>query len=101
MDTSPPGSCVHGISQGRTGKPGVLQSWKLQRFEHDLVTEQHNKEYWSPLPFPSPGDLSNLEIEPWSPTVQVDCLLSEPPGKPSDISNHSDSVLTRIQKHHI
>ena len=44
--------------------------------------EFSRQEYWSPLPFPSPGDLSNLEIEPWSPTVQVDCLLSEPPGKP-------------------
>ena len=36
--------------------------------------------YWSGLPFPSPGDLSDPEIEPRSPAWQADCLLSEPPG---------------------
>ena len=40
------------------------------------------QEYWSQLPFPSPGDLSNPGIEPGSPTWQADSLLSEPPGKP-------------------
>ena len=25
------------------------------------------QEYWSGLPFPSPGDLPDLGIEPWSP----------------------------------
>ena len=38
--------------------------------------------YWSGLPFPSPGDLSNPGIEPQSPTLQADALTSEPPGKP-------------------
>ena len=37
--------------------------------------------YWSGLPFPSPGDLPNPGIEPGSPTLQVDALPSEPPGK--------------------
>ena len=41
------------------------------------------QEYWSALPFPSPGDLPNPGIEPRSPTLQVDSLLSEPPGKPT------------------
>ena len=40
------------------------------------------QEYWSGLPFPSPGDLSNPGIEPKSSALQVDSLLSEPPGKP-------------------
>ena len=40
------------------------------------------QEYWSGLPFPSPGDLPNLGIEPRSPTLQADALPSEPPGKP-------------------
>ena len=39
-------------------------------------------EYWSRLPFPSPGDLSNPGIKPRSPTLQADSLPSEPPGKP-------------------
>ena len=36
------------------------------------------QEYWSGLPFPSPGDLPDPGIEPVSPTLQVDYLLSEP-----------------------
>ena len=39
-------------------------------------------EYWSGQPFPSPGDLSNPEIEPESSALQADPLPSEPPGKP-------------------
>ena len=39
------------------------------------------QEYWSGLPFPSPGDLSNAGIEPGSPALQADALSSEPPGK--------------------
>ena len=38
------------------------------------------QEYWSGLPFPSPGDLPNPGIEPESPTLQADALPSEPTG---------------------
>ena len=37
------------------------------------------QEYWSGVPFPSPGDLPNPGIEPGSLTFQVDALTSEPP----------------------
>ena len=40
------------------------------------------QEYWSRLPFPSPGDLPNPGIESRSPALQADALTSEPPGKP-------------------
>ena len=40
------------------------------------------QEYWSDLPFHSPGDLPEPEMEPRSPELQADSLLSEPPGKP-------------------
>ena len=40
------------------------------------------QEYWSGLPFPSPGDLPNPGIEPGSPALQTGALLSEPVGKP-------------------
>ena len=39
------------------------------------------QEYWSGLPFPPPGDFPNPGIQPRSPTLQADSLLSEPPGK--------------------
>ena len=42
-------------------------------------------EYWSGLPFPSPGDLPGPEIEPRSPALQADALLSELLGKPKTI----------------
>ena len=40
------------------------------------------QKYWSGLPFPSPGDLPNPGIKPWSPVLQADSLPSEPTGKP-------------------
>ena len=39
------------------------------------------QEYWSGLPFPSPGDLPNPGIKPRSPALEADALTSEPPGK--------------------
>ena len=50
MDCSPPGSSAMGFS---------------------------GQEYWSGLPFPSPGDLPDPGIEPWSPEAHVDSLPSE------------------------
>jgi len=46
--------------------------------------EFSRQEYWSGLPFPSPGDLPNPGIKPGSPALQADSLLSEPPEKPYD-----------------
>ena len=40
------------------------------------------QEHWSGLPFPSPEVLPDPGVEPGSPALQVDSLLSEPPGKP-------------------
>ena len=44
--------------------------------------EFSRQEYWSGLPFPSPGDLPDPGIEPGSPALQVDYLPAELPGKP-------------------
>ena len=59
-DCSLPGSSVHGILQ---------------------------QGYWSRWPFSSQGDLPNPGIKPKSPALQVDSLLSEPPGKPEKASH--------------
>ena len=45
--------------------------------------EFSRQEYWSGLPFPSPGDLPDPGIEPGSPALGADALPSEPPGNPS------------------
>ena len=47
-----------------------------------LSMEFSRQEHWSGLPIPSPGDLPDSGIKPWSPATQVDSLPSEPPGKP-------------------
>ena len=49
------------------------------------------QEYWSGSLFPSQGDLPDPGIEPWSPTLQIDALLSEPPGKAWQCPNLSHS----------
>ena len=51
MDCTLPGFSVHGFSR---------------------------QEYWSGLPFPSPGDLPDPGIEPGSPASEADALTSEP-----------------------
>ena len=40
------------------------------------------QEYWSGLPFPSPGNLPEPGIEPASPALADIFLTIEPPGKP-------------------
>ena len=53
-------------------------------------------EYWSGLPFPSPGDLPKPGIKPRSPALQVDSLPAEPQGKPKNPAVGSLSLLQRI-----
>ena len=47
--------------------------------------EFSRQEYWSGLPFPSPGDLPDPGIKPRSPAFQADALTPEPPGKPMGV----------------
>ena len=54
---------IDGIPLG-SSVPGILQ-----------------QEYWSGLPFPSPGDLPDPRVEPGSPTLQTDSLPLELQGK--------------------
>ena len=54
--------------------------------------ELPRQEYWSGLPFPSPGDIPNLGMEPSSLALQADSLHSEPPGKPCK------SILPQLKK---
>ena len=51
-------------------------------YKAPLSMEFSRQEYWSGVPFPSPGDLPRPRIEPGSPALQEDTLLSEPTGKP-------------------
>ena len=57
----------HGLEPSR-----LLCPWEFPR-----------QEYWSGLPFSSPGDLPDPGIQPESPPLQVDSLPSKLPGKPT------------------
>ena len=52
------------------------------------------QEYWSGLPFPSPGYLPNPGIEPRSPALQADALTSEPPRKPNTENREGQILMT-------
>ena len=47
-----------------------------------LSIQFSRQEYWSGLPFSSPGDLPNLGFQQGSLALQKDSLSSESPGKP-------------------
>ena len=49
-------------------------------YKAPLSMKFSRQEYWSGLPFPSPGDLPDPGIKPRSPALQADALTSEPPG---------------------
>ena len=55
-------------------------SWTIAHHAR-LSTGFSRQQYWSGLPFPSPGNLPDPGSEPRSPALQADSLLSEPPGK--------------------
>ena len=53
---------------------------------------------WIELPFPSLGYLPDPGIEPGSPALQGDSLLSEPPGKLSYLDEHSSKCYEFSKK---
>ena len=61
----------------------TLQTVAYQAFPSVGFSRQ---EYWSGLPFPSPEDLPDPGIEPGSPALQADSLLSEPQVKVKSLS---------------
>ena len=99
IDGSPPGSLVPGILQARTLEWVAIffsKAWKwkvkvkslsrVRLFSNPWTATYQapppvgfsRQEYWSGVPFPSPGDLPDPGIEPGSPTLQTDPLASEP-----------------------
>ena len=53
------------------------------------------KEYWSELPFPSPGNLPDPGIEPMSPALAGGFFTTEPPGK----LHGGKETLSKATKH--
>ena len=83
MDCSPPGSSVHGDSQAR------ILEWIAMPSSGGLPNPEIQ-------PRSPPGALPNPGIQSSSPTMQVDYLPSEPPGKPKNTGVGSLSLLQGI-----
>ena len=60
--------------------PTLAVSWTVA-CQAPLSIGFSRQEYWSGLPFPSPGNLPNPGFKPGSPAWQADSLLSELQGK--------------------
>ena len=111
-DRSPSGSPVPGILQARTLEWVAISfsnawKWKVKGKSLSRVQlfglwptrlfcplEFSRQEYWSGLPFPTPGDLHNAGIEL---LPLISCALAgkffttEPPGKPNLVNRLSQS----------
>ena len=89
----------------RTGEPVKLFSpvrllatrWTIT-YQAPSSMEFSRQEYWSGLPFPSPGDLPDPGIEPRSPALQVDTLPSEPQGKNLNIEMRGEKKYISYER---
>ena len=64
--------------------------WTIIR-QAPVSMEFSRQEYWSGLPFPTPGDLPDSGIEYVSlvsPVLAGGFFITEPPGKPKNVSKH-------------
>ena len=86
--------------------PTLATPWTVAR-QIPLSMGFPRQEYWSGLPFPSPGDLPNPGIKPMSPALQADSSSAELGGKPfplrchipyPDFAFHSFSKIYPVQK---
>ena len=73
-------TCEHAQELSRVQLFGTL--WTVAH-QAPLSMGFSKQEYWSGLPFPSPGALPNSGIKPGSPTLQVDSLLLSHQGSPA------------------
>ena len=80
-NTGVPGGLLYSLTFGGGGLvakscPTLATPWTVAH-QAPLSMGFSRQEYWSGLPFPSPGDLPNPGIEPRSPILQADSLPTE------------------------
>ena len=73
----------------------VSDSLNLWTLAHQVPPsmEFSRQGYWSGLPFSSPGDFPDPGIEPETPALQADSLLTELPGKPWELTVRGQNFL--------
>ena len=75
----------------------TLATWTVAS-QAPLSTGLSRQEYWSMLPFPSPGDLPNPGVEPGSPALQADSLLTQVRVKPGGTNGKDPTCQWRRYK---
>ena len=75
-----------------------MTTWTIAH-QASLSMEFFRQEYSSGLPFPSLGDLPNPGVKAGSTALQADSLLSEPPGRPSEMESIVESA--KMSKGHL
>ena len=76
--------------------PILLTPWTVA-CQAPLSMGFFRQEYWSGLPFPSPGALPNTKIKHTSPALQMDSLLIEPSGKPTTTKPPPSDVILHTE----
>ena len=66
--------------------PTLVTPWNIAH-QAPLSMGFSRQEYWSGLPFPSPGHLPNPGIDPRSPALQADSLPTEPANRQDSLGN--------------
>ena len=79
-------------SEAARSCPTLCNPWTVA-YQAPPSMEFSRQDYWSRLPFPSPGDLLDPGMEPESPTWQADALPSEPPGNLKLLTESCVSLL--------
>ena len=74
----------------------ISDSWPPHGL-YPLSMEFSRQEHWSGLPFPSPRDFPNPRVEPRSPALQADSLLSEPPWWKAQNMKHTTLTIVPMQ----
>ena len=76
MDRGAWWAAVHGVAKSQTRLSDFTFTIHFNALEEEMATQSSilawripGKNYWSGLPFPSPGDLPNPGIEPRSPAL--------------------------------
>ena len=98
-------SCTDSVTSGSLvtkSCPILAITWTVA-CQAPLSMRFSRQEYWSGLPFPSPGDLPNPGIKPRSPALQADSFPTELQGKPNiypstreQTVSYTDSVTRRL-----
>ena len=75
--------------------PTLVTPWTVARHA-PLSMGFSRQEYWSGLPFPSPGDLLDPGIEPRYPALYEDSLPTDLQGKSAELFNHFKTEVSNF-----